>query len=170
MHETQAQEPSPNKKPDFKKNIFTLAFFILLVVGGGITIGITTVPGPWYANLQKPFFNPPNWIFGPVWTALYLMIAFVGWRTWQCRDSATLKRVWAVQLFLNFFWSPVFFWAQMPGLAFCIIVCLMLVVLVFIRTAWRQDHLSAQLFVPYAAWLGFASLLNLAIFYLNMAS
>jgi benzodiazapine receptor len=149
------------------KKLTTFALFILLVMGGGISIGVITAPGAWYASLQKPFFNPPNWIFGPVWTALYLMIAFVGWRVWQHEDGAVLKRLWGAQLCLNFLWSPVFFAAQMPGLALGVITCLMLVILVFIRTAWHQDRVSAMLFFPYAVWVGFASLLNGAIFYLN---
>jgi benzodiazapine receptor len=149
------------------KNILSLLVFLLLVVGGGIAIGFFTAPGAWYAGLEKPSFNPPAWIFGPVWTALYLMIAFVGWRVWHLIDGAVLKRLWAVQLGLNFVWSPLFFAAQMPGLALGVILCLLLVILVFIRTAWQQDRLSAILFIPYAAWVGFASVLNGAIFYLN---
>ena len=149
------------------KKLTTFALFLLLVMGGGIAIGIITTPGAWYASLQKPFFNPPNWIFGPVWTALYLMIAFVGWRVWQHEDGAVLKRLWGAQLCLNFLWSPVFFAAQMPGLALGVITCLMLVLLLFVRTTWRQDRLSAMLFVPYGVWVGFASTLNGAIFYLN---
>lgn len=95
------------------------------------------------------------------------MIAFVGWRVWQRKDGAALKRLWGTQLCLNFLWSPVFFAAQMPGLALWVIACLMLVILAFVRTAWRQDRLSAILFLPYAVWVGFASTLNGAIFYLN---
>jgi tryptophan-rich sensory protein len=155
------------KTKNTMKNLTSFALFVLLVMGGGIAIGIITVPGAWYANLQKPFFNPPNWIFGPVWTALYLMIAFVGWRIWQQADNAMLKRLWVTQLCLNFLWSPVFFTAQMPGLALGVIACLLLATLFFVKTAWSQDRLSAILFGPYVAWVGFASILNGAIFYLN---
>ena len=156
------------------KKLITLMFFIILVMGGGIFIGINTAPGEWYAGLQKPFFNPPNWIFGPVWTALYLMIAVVGWRIWWQvhrvgkRDHGVLlKRLWVTQLCLNFLWSPTFFAAQMPGLALCIITLLLLTILLFISKTWRQDRLLAILFIPYAMWVGFASALNGAIFYLN---
>jgi tryptophan-rich sensory protein len=151
------------------KHLISFALFMLLVVGGGIAIGITTAPGAWYAALEKPFFNPPNWIFGPVWTVLYLMIAFVGWRVWQQEGGANLRRLWGAQLCLNFLWSPVFFAAQKPGLALFVIACLMFVLVMFFRTAWRQDRVSALLFLPYTAWVGFASALNAAIFYLNPA-
>ena len=141
--------------------------FLLLVMGGGIAIGTLTAPGAWYADLQKPFFNPPNWVFGPVWTVLYLAIAYVGWRVWQHDSRTTLLRLWIIQMGLNFLWSPVFFAAQMPALALAIILCLLLTIANFIRAAWRPDRLSALLFVPYLVWVGFATALNGAIVSLN---
>ena len=151
------------------KSVATFLAFLLLVLGGGITIGFVTAPGVWYASLDKPFFNPPNWIFGPVWTALYIMIAYTGWRVWLHKDSAILKRLWVVQLCLNFLWSPVFFAAQMPGLALAIIAGLLLVIVAFVKTSWHQDRVSSVLFLPYVGWVGFALTLNAAIFYLNPA-
>jgi tryptophan-rich sensory protein len=136
-------------------------------MGGGILIGINTAPAEWYASLQKPFFNPPNWIFGPIWTVLYMMIAVVGWRIWQRNHGVQLKRLWLTQICLNFLWSPAFFIAQMPGLSLCIITLLLLTIILFISKSWRQDFLSAILFIPYATWVGYASALNGAIFYLN---
>lgn len=151
------------------KPLTRFALFLLLVMGGGIAIGAITAPGAWYADLQKPFFNPPNWIFGPVWTALYVMIAYVGWRVSRQQDGAALIRLWWTQLCLNFLWSPVFFAAQMPGLALIVIVGLLLTIILFVKSAWTQDRPSAVLFLPYAAWVGFASVLNSAILYLNQA-
>ncbi|WP_343211914.1 tryptophan-rich sensory protein (plasmid) [Aliisedimentitalea scapharcae] len=149
------------------KNFGSFLLFLIVVMGGGIAIGTLTAPGEWYGDLQKPFFNPPNWIFGPVWTVLYLMIAYVGWRVWHHDDRVSLIRLWTVQMGLNFLWSPVFFAAQNPALALVIILCLLLTIGGFIRTAWRPDRLSALLFVPYLAWVGFASALNVAIVQLN---
>jgi benzodiazapine receptor len=145
----------------------SLLVFLLLVMGGGIAIGTLTAPGDWYANLAKPPFNPPNWIFGPVWSVLYLIIAWVGWRLWQRGERGTLMKLWFAQMGLNFLWSPAFFALQMPALALVIILCLVLTLVLFIQTAWRPDRTSALLFVPYLAWVGFASVLNAAIVYLN---
>src|SRR5690606_19499669 len=98
--------------------------FLILVVGGGAVIGIYTSPGEWYAALEKPDFNPPNWVFGPVWTALYVMIAVAGWRIWLAAPRSAAMRLWQAQLLLNFAWSPVFFTLQMTGAAFAVILLL----------------------------------------------
>lgn len=148
-------------------NAVSFVVFLLVVVGGGLTIGTLTIPGEWYAALEKPFFNPPNWVFGPVWTVLYLMIAFVGWRVWHREERGSLMSLWVLQMGLNFLWSPIFFAVQEPLWALGVIVLLFLTLLLFMRVAWRQDRLSAVLFVPYLAWVGFATLLNAAIVVLN---
>ncbi|HBM87520.1 MAG: tryptophan-rich sensory protein [Parvibaculaceae bacterium] len=146
----------------------SFVLFLLVVMGGGIAIGTLTVPGEWYGALEKPFFNPPSWVFGPVWTVLYLMIAFVGWRIWHREDTGALKGFWVLQMGLNFLWSPIFFGAQEPLWALGVIVFLFFTLLLFMRLAWRTDRLSAVLFVPYAVWVGFATMLNGAIVLLNM--
>jgi translocator protein len=141
--------------------------FLALAVGGGLAIGLLTAPGEWYAGLAKPSFNPPNWLFGPVWTLLYVLIAVAGWRVWQRDRSGTPMMLWWAQLVLNFSWSPVFFSAHQIGLALVIIVLMLGAILGFIVTAWRLDRVAAWLFVPYAAWLAFASVLNGSIWALN---
>lgn len=148
-------------------NIGALVLFVLLVVGGGSAIGVSTLPGDWYAGLTKPSFNPPNWIFGPVWSVLYVAIAVAGWRSWQRDRSGPAMKVWGVQMLVNFAWSPVFFAAHRIDLAFGIILLLLLTIAAFILLSWRRDRWSAVLFVPYAAWVGFASALNGAILLLN---
>jgi translocator protein len=145
----------------------TLLLFILLVLGGGTLIGFMTLPGEWYAGLAKPPFNPPNWIFAPVWTLLYIMVAIAGWRTWQREPRSTAMAVWFIQLALNFIWSPVFFGAHRPGAALGVIVALLATILTFIVMRWPRDRAAALLFAPYAAWVAFATLLNGAIWTLN---
>lgn len=142
-----------------------LAFVALALVGGSL-LGVLTAPGPWYAALEKPWFNPPNWVFGPVWSVLYIMIGIAGWRLWRLGDSALL-RLWWLQLALNFAWSPAFFSLQSPGLALAIILVLVVAVWALAFLAWRRDRLSALLFLPYGLWVSFATLLNLSIFMLN---
>ena len=141
--------------------------FLLLVLGGGIAIGIGTAPGVWYASLAKPSFNPPNWVFGPVWTVLYIMIAIAGSRIWQRDRSSAAMKLWWVQLLLNFLWSPVFFAAHRMGAALGIIILLLLVIIGFVFVSRKVDRVSAALFLPYVAWVGFASVLNGALLYLN---
>ncbi len=137
-----------------------LVGFIALVVGVGLTLGFLTRPDLWYQNLAKPPFNPPNWIFGPVWTALYLMIAVAGWRIWARAPRSGAMLLWVVQMLLNWAWSPVFFALHSLNLALVIIVALLATILAFIAAARRHDEMASWLFVPYAAWVGFATLLN----------
>jgi tryptophan-rich sensory protein len=144
-----------------------LALFIVVVVGIGGLIGTQSVPGIWYENLQKPPFNPPNWIFGPVWFTLYVLIAIAGWRIWTIDRSGTAMKFWVAQMVLNWIWSPVWFIAQMPWPAFAIIAALLAAIIGFIVAARRQEKWAAWLFVPYLAWVAFASVLNLSIALLN---
>ena len=149
------------------RNFGALVVFLLLVFGGGLAIGVSTLPGDWYASLIKPSFNPPNWIFGPVWSLLYVAIAVAGWRNWQRDRAGPAMKVWGAQMLANFAWSPVFFAAHRIDLALCVILVLLGAIAVFIILSWRRDRVSALLFVPYAAWVAFASALNGSILFLN---
>lgn len=147
---------------------WTIRFaFLILVMGGGILIGTLTAPGAWYAELNKPAFNPPNWIFAPVWTTLYVLIAMAGWRQYEAHDHGSSLGLWWTQLILNFLWSPAFFVLQKPWLALVVIGALSTVIVMFIRGTWHRDRLSALAFVPYLAWVSFATILNLSIAVLN---
>lgn len=148
-------------------NRISLTLFLALVLGGGLAIGFFTAPGEWYAALFKPPFNPPNWIFGPAWTTLYILIAVAGWRVWARERSSWPMKLWWAQLVLNFLWSPVFFVAHRIDLALGVIVLLLLTILAFAVTSWRLDRLASWLFAPYALWVAFAALLNASIFVLN---
>ncbi len=149
------------------RNYLSLAIFLVLVVGGGLVIGFITLPGEWYASLAKPPFNPPNWIFGPVWTVLYVLIAIAGWRIWEHNSHSTAMKLWVAQLILNFAWSPIFFGAQKPALGLVVILALLATIIWFIRDARRTDGLAAGLFVPYVLWVAFATMLNASIVALN---
>jgi tryptophan-rich sensory protein len=145
----------------------SLILFLVLVLGGGLVLGFLTTPGEWYAGLAKPSFNPPAWLFGPVWTVLYVLIAIAGWRVWQRDRTGWPMKLWWAQLALNFLWTPVFFAAHQIGPALVVILLMLAAILAFIVTAWRLDRVAAWLFVPYAAWVAFASLLNGSIWMLN---
>ena len=147
--------------------LLLLAVFLAVVIGVGALIGISTAPGEWYANLNKPPFNPPNWLFGPVWFALYVLIAIAGWRTFLAEPNGLAMKLWFGQMVLNWLWSPIWFSLHLLWPAFIVIIAIFALILAFIQNRWRRDRVSAWLFVPYAAWVGFASLLNLAIATLN---
>ena len=148
-------------------NRLSLMLFLALVVGGGLAMGYLTAPGEWYAQLVKPAFTPPGWIFGPVWAVLYVLVAVAGWRVWQRDRSGWPMKLWWTQLVLNFLWSPVFFSAHQIGIALIVILLLLGAILAFMFTSWARDRVAPWLFAPYAAWVAFASVLNASIFVLN---
>jgi tryptophan-rich sensory protein len=145
----------------------SLWLFIAIVLGIGLAVGFTTAPGAWYQGLAKPSFNPPDWLFGPVWSLLYVLIAIAGWRIWRIAPDSGAMRLWGLQLLLNYLWSPVFFGLQRPGLALLVIVALLAAIVGFVALARPLDRPAAWLFVPYALWVAFATLLNAAIWRLN---
>ncbi|ESX04413.1 CrtK/TspO family sensor protein [Mesorhizobium sp. LSJC268A00] len=145
----------------------SLLLFLLLVLGGGLLIGYATLPGEWYASLAKPPFNPPNWVFAPAWTLLYVLIAVAGWRTWERERAGAAMKIWALQLVLNFAWSPTFFGAKLVGPALVVILALLASIALFIATVWNRDRVSGWLFAPYALWVAFATLLNASLLLLN---
>jgi tryptophan-rich sensory protein len=145
----------------------SLLLFLILVLGGGLLIGYATLPGAWYASLIKPPFNPPNWVFAPAWTLLYVLIAVAGWRTWVREPAGAAMKIWVVQLVLNFGWSPTFFGSKLMGPALVVILALLVSIGLFIATVWNRDRVSGWLFAPYAAWVAFATLLNASLLLLN---
>ncbi len=149
------------------RNIIVTLLFIGLVVGVGGVIGISTAPGAWYAALEKPPFNPPNWVFGPVWGLLYILIGIAGARTFLRSPSSSAMVLWAGQMALNWVWSPTWFALHLLWPAFAIIAAILVLILAFIAATWKTDRPSALMFVPYAAWVAFASTLNLWIAILN---
>jgi tryptophan-rich sensory protein len=149
------------------RSLVTLVVFLLLVVGVGGLIGVGTAPDAWYEALQKPPFNPPNWLFGPVWFALYVLIAIAGWRSWRRDPRGLPMALWGGQMLLNWAWSPVWFTLHLLWPALAIIVAMLVLIVAFIGVSWGRDRVAAWLFVPYAAWVAFATLLNLSIAMLN---
>ena len=144
-----------------------LGIFLAVVIGVGAGIGVVTAPGEWYDSLQKPPFNPPSWLFAPVWTTLYVLIAVAGWRTFLAEPNSTGMKLWYAQMVLNWIWSPVFFVLHGLWPAFFIIVVMWAAIAAFIVNRWNRDRISAWLFVPYLAWVSFATLLNVSLAILN---
>lgn len=133
-------------------------------------MGIFFPPGDWYAELNKPAWNPPSWLFGPVWTVLYLTMAVAAWRIWTRGGWSAQSRplgLFLGQLGLNALWSPLFFGLHVPGLAFAEILCLLVMIVVTWRAFHVVDKWSAALLLPYIAWVSFASVLNATLWRLN---
>ena len=146
---------------------FLALCFAVAAAGGAVTA--SSVHG-WYQALAKPPFNPPDWLFAPVWSALYAMIALAGWRLWRRREARAARaalRWWVLQLAFNLAWSFAFFGARLPGLALADIVLLLGALGITIRLAALADRPAAWLLAPYAAWTAFAAVLNASIWYLN---
>lgn len=145
---------------------------IAAVVGALLLGQIATFPNlPWYAELAKPSFNPPNWLFGPVWTTLYALMAFAAWRIMRLPAAepgrSLALALFFVQLALNAAWSWMFFWAHNPALGLLNIIPQLLFVVATAAAFYRIDRLAAACLVPLAAWVGFAAILNLSIWRLN---
>ncbi|MDE3135241.1 MAG: tryptophan-rich sensory protein [Acidobacteriota bacterium] len=123
---------------------------------------------PWYASLAKPFWTPPNWVFGPAWTILFALMAIAGWLVWRQTGYLTLPMVlFALQLVLNVAWSWLFFGMQSPAAGMLEIVFLWLAILATTIVFWRLNHVAGWLFVPYLAWVAYAASLNFAIWRMN---
>ena len=147
------------------------AFLAVCLAVGGLGGALTASSvGGWYQGLVKPSFNPPDWVFGPVWTALYLTMAVAAWRVWDHRQSRGRGRaltLFALQLALNALWSALFFGWTNPGAALVEIVLLLIAVLLTAASFARIDRIAGWLMAPYAAWVSFAVVLNAAIWWLN---
>lgn len=124
-------------------------------------------PDAWYWTLTKPAWTPPPWLFGLVWTLLYLAMAIAAWAVWKRTGFGKALAWWAGQLVLNAAWSPVFFGAHQPGWAFAVIVALWCAIVGTIVAFAKVQRWSAWLLAPYLAWVSFASALNFAIWQMN---
>lgn len=148
---------------------WSLAVFVMLVVGAASS-GVLFKPGEWYRALSKPRWTPPNWLFGPVWSVLYVMIAVAGWLIWRAQPSHAAMWFWGLQLVINTVWSGIFFGMRRMDLAFADIVLLWLSVAGFILTAAAVSSTAALLFVPYLIWVTIAGALNWTVWRMNPAT
>lgn len=138
-----------------------------LAAWSGAIVSPGVAPGDWYEGLVKPAWNPPAWVFGPVWTVLYVMIAVAGWLVWRSAGISLALGFWVLQLVLNALWSQLFFAMHRPDLALIDIAALWLSILAFILAARTTSPAAALMMVPYWAWVTFAAVLNFRIWQLN---
>lgn len=160
-------------RPTWRRDVGFGLVAIITVAAASALGQLATYPNlaPWYAGLVKPSFNPPNWIFGPVWTTLYLLMAFAVWRILRLPEASVARRLalslFFIQLALNAAWSWMFFGANNPWLGVINIVPQFLIIVATVVAFHRLDRLAAWCLVPLAAWVAFASVLNIAIWRLN---
>jgi translocator protein len=147
------------------KLVLTLGASLLV-----ISVGALFPPDAWFVALNKPAWNPPNWLFAPVWTTLYALMAIAAWRVWRLPSTQSRNRAltfYVVQLFLNAMWTPLFFGAHSLAGALADILLLDVMVAATIVLFSRLDRPAAWLMAPYMAWISFATALNAAIWWLN---
>jgi tryptophan-rich sensory protein len=155
------------------RDVLLAAVAVALVVATSILGQIATYPNlaPWYSGLIKPAFNPPNWLFAPVWTTLYALMAFGLWRVLRLPSGtggrAAVLSLFFLQLALNAAWSWMFFWAHSPLLGLVNIVPQLALVLATLAVVARLDRWAAWCLAPLAAWVAYASVLNFALWWLN---
>jgi translocator protein len=155
------------------KNWMKLVISIAIPLAVGGIAGLFTQPeiDKWYQTIEKPEWQPPNWVFGPVWTLLYIMMGIAMYLVWRSNGPVHKKRpaiiLWIIQLVLNFFWSFIFFRQHQLGWALVEIVVLWFFILLTIFAFARISKLAAWLLVPYISWVSFASILTYTIYQLN---
>lgn len=144
--------------------VFGLAAFAPALIGAGFP------PDAWYESLSKPAWNPPSWLFAPVWTILYLLIGIAGYLAWTSTAAAVRTMafsLYALQLMLNALWTPLFFGMHSSGLALAVLLALLVVLIGNVAAFHRIKPAAAYLLLPYVAWVAFAALLNAAIYLMN---
>lgn len=151
------------------KAIISLALpQVAALTGAAFTV---TGEGSWYRSIQKPDWNPPGWVFGPVWTTLYILMGIAFYLVWKSTADKKIKTpamvFWILQLILNLLWTVIFFYAHEIGYAFAEIVLLWLFILITIFLFARVSKLAAWLLVPYISWVSFAAILTYTIWQLN---
>ncbi len=148
------------------KTWVVLAVWIAVSMSAGF-IGSRFPPGQWYQELEKPSWNPPGWLFGPVWTLLYILMGIAAWMVWKDRGFSFGVYLFMAQLVLNALWSWLFFGLNRPDLAFFEIILLWGFILATMILFWRARPAAGALFVPYLLWVSFASVLNHTLWKLN---
>ena len=153
------------------KNKYLSLFFILLItfiasaVGGFVT---TSYKEPWYSELILASFNPPSWVFAPVWTTLYIFMSIAIWRIWINFFNIKLLQIYFFHLFFNSIWSIIFFGFHLPLLALIDIVIILFFIIYLIKNYFKLDKMSYYLTIPYLIWSLYAFVLNLSIVILNI--
>jgi tryptophan-rich sensory protein len=152
------------------KNKYLSLFLILLITSSASAIGGFTTASfkePWYSEIILPSFNPPSWVFAPIWTILYIMMSIAAWKIWiNSFDLKTLK-LYFIHLFFNGSWSIVFFGFHQIGLALINLLIILIFIILLMKNYLNRDKISFYLMIPYLIWSSYSLILNSSIFLLN---
>ena len=152
------------------KNKYLSLIIILLITFLAPMIGsyaTTVFKEPWYSEIILPSFNPPSWVFGPVWSTLYLLMSLAAWKVWTKNFDKKLLKFYFIHLIFNSSWSIVFFGFHQIGLALLNLIIILIFIIILMKEYFIKDKISFYLMVPYASWSSYALVLNSAIFILN---
>ena len=144
--------------------ILLLVTFIAPVIGSYVT---SVFKEPWYSEIIQPSFNPPSWVFPPVWSTLYVMMSIAIWRVWTAFFNSRILKLYFFHLFFNCIWSIIFFGFHQIGLALINIIVILFFIIILMKEYLKIDKLSFYLMIPYFLWSSFALVLNAAILFLN---
>ena len=144
--------------------ILLLVTFIAPVIGSYVT---SVFKEPWYSEIIQPSFNPPSWVFPPVWSTLYVMMSIAIWRVWTTFFNSRILKLYFFHLFFNSIWSIIFFGFHQIGLALINIILILFFIIILMREYLKIDKLSFYLMIPYFLWSSFAFVLNASILFLN---
>ena len=152
------------------KNKYLSLFLILLItfipsaIGGLVT---SYFKEPWYSEILLPSFNPPSWVFGPVWTTLYILMSIAAWSAWNKTSDKKLLQIYFIHLFFNAIWSVIFFGFHQIGLALIDLIIILVFIILLMKIYFNKNRISFYLLMPYFLWSSYALLLNYYIFILN---
>tara|TARA_B100001121_G_scaffold305660_1_gene323554 strand:+ start:455 stop:919 length:465 start_codon:yes stop_codon:yes gene_type:complete len=152
------------------KNKYLSLIIILLItftasgIGGFIT---SEFKEPWYSQIILPSFNPPSWVFGPVWTLLYIFMSFAVWLTWVKVFKIQILKIYFLHIFFNAIWSVIFFGFHMIGLALINLIIILIFIIYLMQVYFKTNRISFYLMIPYLIWTSYAFILNISIFLLN---
>ena len=152
------------------KNKYFSFTIILLITFAAPAIGsyaTSTFKEPWYSEIILPSFNPPSWVFAPVWSSLYLMMSLAIWKIWIKSFEKKLLKIYFIHLFFNSTWSVVFFGFHLIGIALINLVIILIFIIILMKQYLSRDKMSFYLMIPYLAWSSYALILNSSIFLLN---
>jgi tryptophan-rich sensory protein len=157
------------KSSQTRGSLGILGLLILLTLGIGWMGSRATLPEipTWYAQLNKPSFNPPNYLFGPVWSTLYLLMAISQWMVWKSNQNKLTKIFFFLMLFSNALWSPVFFKYHQLGWALVVIAFYLIALGTWVRCLYQENKTAAYLQAPHVLWVSFATVVNASIYLLN---